>query len=137
MLPPANAVVGSSGVAGAHLIVRKNGVAVVLVPDFEAEPVHATAVADLTVGRREHETVVAGPIDYARAFVPRFGPGDDEPIIVWLVEIRRVSFRAFGARLSLRRPRPVKATACVLGVHVEKLRHGVRVSLSRERRPID
>ena len=57
-----------------HLVVVDDRIAVVLVPDLDAEEVHVGAGRQLRVDGGEHEAVVAGAVDGAHALVLGLGP---------------------------------------------------------------
>jgi len=72
----------------AHLVVIDDRIAVVLVPDLDAEQVHVRAGGQLRVGGGQHEAIVAAAVDRAHALVLGPGPGDDQPVVARGVEVQ-------------------------------------------------
>ena len=59
----------------------------IAVPDLDAESIDSTAAVHLAINGCEHKTVVAGAIDFARAFELRSRACDHEPLIGFAVKI--------------------------------------------------
>ena len=74
------------------LVVVNNDITVVLIPDLDAELVDSTTAADLTVDRGDHEAVVAGTVDRAGALELGLGAGNDEPFVIFAVEVDVAGF---------------------------------------------
>ena len=72
----------------AELVVINDGIVVGLVPNFDAELVHATAAIDLAVDGREHEAVVASVVHGPGPFVLAFGSRDHQPFVAGAVEVK-------------------------------------------------
>ena len=72
--------------SSSHVVVN-NG-AVCLVPNLDAELVHATATVHLAIRRGEQEAEVAAAIDGAETFVLRLGTRDDKPLIRRALEVK-------------------------------------------------
>src|SRR5207244_5921999 len=74
----------------ARLSIVDDGVAVVLVPDLDSKLVYATPARLLTIQCGYHETIIAGPVDGARALVLgsvlRLGNDDHQPVVAGALE---------------------------------------------------
>jgi len=80
-------------VCGADLVVIHDTIAVVHVPDLEAELVKAATAINLTVNGRQHEAqVVRAVSDGALAFVLRRGTRDDQPLLTGRMEVEFACF---------------------------------------------
>src|SRR5438876_4385366 len=76
-----------SPVGGAHLVVVDDAVALVGVPDLDAEAVGAAAAVRLAVPRGQLEAVAADPVDGAGAAEAGLGAGHDQPFITRALEV--------------------------------------------------
>src|SRR5262249_892485 len=74
-------------VGGAQLVVIDDGIALVLVPNLDAELVPAAAPGQLAIDGRELKAVVTGAVDAAQAFELGLGAADHEPIIARALEV--------------------------------------------------
>src|SRR5207249_2159778 len=74
-------------VGGAHHVVVDDAVALVGVPDLDAEPIRPAAAGRLAVPRGQFEAVTAGAVDRARAAEPGFRAGHDQPFVTRALEV--------------------------------------------------
>src|SRR5207237_532088 len=75
------------GLRGARLGVVDDRVAGALVPDLDAELVHAARARLLAVQRRHQEAIAAGAVERARTLILRLGTGNHQPIVTGGVEV--------------------------------------------------
>src|SRR6476620_9778997 len=74
--------------ARAHLVVIDHRIAIVLVPNLDAELVYAGTAVDLSINGCEHEAIVTGSVNCARTLVLRSSTSHHQPIIDGAVEVQ-------------------------------------------------
>src|SRR5689334_13167122 len=78
---------GRRVVCSEHLVVVDDRIAIVLIPNLDAELVRPTSAVELAVDGGEHKPVIARAVDRAGALELSLRTRDDEPFVDFAVEV--------------------------------------------------